>query len=108
MRKIVRFINRIVKEKLEKKSKPIKYESILRVIEIAEEEWEDYPEIKGESEGNFDDNVELREMIFSLILFPDENRVENITELIKKIHQFNLKTRCFGIKKRKLPKVKAK
>ena len=52
--------------------------------------------------------LELRKMIFSLILFSDENEIENITELIKKIHQFNLKTRCFGIKKRKMPKSKAK
>ena len=34
---MVRLLNRIPKEKGNKKSKPIKYESILRVIELADE-----------------------------------------------------------------------
>lgn len=42
IRKMVRLLNRIPKEKGNKKSKPIKYESILRVIELADEGFKDH------------------------------------------------------------------
>ena len=104
---MTRYINRVVKDEGLRKSKPIKYESILRVIEIAEDSWDSHPEIKEESEGKLFDNLELREKIFSMILFSEED-IQKIGDLIKRIHQFNLKTRCFGIKKRKIYKVKEK
>ena len=60
IRKVLRLINKIAKEKIKKRSKPIKYESLLRIIEIAEEGWEGFNDVRDESEGRNKNNSELR------------------------------------------------
>ena len=51
-------------------------------------------------------NLELREMIFSLILFPDENQLENMAELIKKYINLTSKQGVSASKKGNVPRRK--
>lgn len=105
IRKLVRLLNRLPKENGNKKSKPIKYESIVRVIELAEEGFKDHDELTAEGESKFFLNLELKKNIFSLVLrLEREIESDECSELVNSIHKFNLKTRCFSPRKRRTHK----
>lgn len=54
----------------------------------------------------FSINLDLRDQIFNIILSPENDHSDDIVNLIERIHKFNLKTRCFGLKKKKSLKFK--
>ena len=88
-------LNRLSIQVLKKRSKPLKYDSLIRIFNIAEDGaiWEE--EIQRLAQ-------ELREALFQLILTLEKQKMDNIGALMEKIQLFNKKTKHHAILKKKV------
>ena len=66
LRKVVRYLNKMKRLLVKKNSKPLKYSSILRIFQIAQDGQEWKTEV-------IDLALGLREILFELILVPSNN-----------------------------------
>ena len=92
--KILRLLNKLSVKVLKKRSKPLKYGSLVRVFNIAQDggKWDE--EIRSLA-------YELREILFRLILSLGKKDIENIGKIMDKILEFNVKTKHHAILKKK-------
>ena len=99
IRKTHQLLNRLGARVWKKGSKPLKYQALVKILNIAQggEYWAE--EIQQLAQ-------ELRGTLFQLILSFGKEDIENISEFMEKILEFNIKTRHYAIAKKRNPKSK--
>lgn len=101
VRKLLRLLNRVAKQEIKKYSKPIKYESLTRIIHSELMELLQDHQAEQCSSKIFINLGLKQELLLSAqsLALDEEPSTGQIVKLIKDLHAYNISTRCHSMRK---------